>query len=240
MAPPSDSAPLSAGKQSEFVAALGHELRSPLNAVIGLSDALLAAGGPFDTERTARYLGMIQSSGRKHLAQLNDLIDIARSDCGRLKLDEQPFDLTRLCASSFESAKSDATGKSLFSILQNFTQPVVFVGDERLLGRALRHLLTRAFKVSPASGRVQLGTMRTELGATIAVSDSGESIGPGGFASLIQLPAGADPMQLGATELGLAFADCAVRLHGGTITAAATSSGGTTLVVNLPASRLKS
>lgn len=226
------------GDPNEFVAALGHELRSPLNAVIGLSEALLEGGAPFDPERTARYLSLIQSSGRKHLAQLNDVIDIARHDCGRLKLDPQPFDLRQLCTSTFESARAENPGKSLFTKIQNFSRPLLLLGDERLLRRALHHLIARALKISPASSGVQLGTLRTENSAAIAISDSGEPLGGRTFESLFQPAGGEDLLQFGAVELGLALADRVIRLHEGHVTINPSTSGGSTLIVHFPARRL--
>jgi cell cycle sensor histidine kinase DivJ len=233
--PSNDNRP---GAQMELVAALAHELRSPLNAVLGLSEALLSTGAPFDPERTARYLGLIQSAGRKHLAQLDDLIDIARHDSGRLVLEAQPFDLGRLLTRSFEAAKAESSGKSLYCLVQSFPKPVLLVGDERLLGRALRHLIGRAFKASPASGRLQVGTLSSPESLTIVITDSGEQTGTDGFDALMRPRSGESPLQLGGTELGLTFAERAVRQHGGRITAKGNSAGGTTIAVSFPSSRI--
>ncbi|HEY0947681.1 MAG TPA: ATP-binding protein [Opitutaceae bacterium] len=226
--------------KSEFFATMSHELRTPLNSVIGLSESLLESGAPFDPERTRRYLAIIFSSGRQLLAHINDLLDLARLDAGRMTLAAEPFDARSICSAALESAQRDLRAKRLTVALQLPPRPVMVTADERRLQQALHHLVGNAIKFSHEAGRIALTLEQLESGAVrIAVSDTGIGIPPDKLERLFEPAYQVDATlarRFGGTGLGLTLVDRIVRLHHGGVAVRSAPGEGSTFTIELPAS----
>lgn len=226
--------------KSEFLSTMSHELRTPLNAVIGLSESLLEAGAPFDPERTRRYLDIIHGSGRQLLAQINDILDLARIEAGRITLNPEPFDVRALCSGAIDGLQRDIRTKKIRIEPSWPKAPVVVRADERLLRQVMHNLVSNAVKFTASGGSVGV---RLELPATgglrLAVADTGIGIAPEKLASLFKPFSQIDASltrQFGGTGLGLVLVDRIVRLHGGTVAVQSVPGKGSTFTIDLPAS----
>ncbi|HNC24186.1 MAG TPA: ATP-binding protein [Opitutaceae bacterium] len=224
--------------KSEFLSTMSHELRTPLNSVIGLSESLLEFGGDFEPERTRRYLGMIHSSGRQLLAQINDILDLARIEAGRLKVNAELFDARVLCTAALESVQKSARAKQLKTESRYPAAPVFVRGDERLLRQAVQNLVSNAVKFTNNGGNISVVLTRLSSGATqIAVTDSGIGIPPDKLGLLFKPFSQVDSSlgrHFGGTGLGLALVDRIVRLHHGTVGVTSVPGQGSTFAFELP------
>uniref|UniRef100_UPI002DD6594A hybrid sensor histidine kinase/response regulator n=1 Tax=Sphingomonas sp. TaxID=28214 RepID=UPI002DD6594A len=226
--------------KSEFLSAMSHELRTPLNAVIGLSESLLEAGAAVDATRTRRYLGIIHDSGKQLLAQINDILDLARIEAGRIQLNVTSFDLGLLAAAAVESVQRDARAKHLVTEVQRPPAPLIVSADERLLRQVVQNLVSNAVKFTPARGGVTVSVATNAAGTVvIAVRDTGIGIPPDKLDRLFKPFSQVDSSlarAFGGTGLGLVLVQRLVRLHGGTVTVASTPGAGSTFTIELPAS----
>lgn len=226
--------------KSDFLSTMSHELRTPLNAVIGLSESLMEMGASFDADRTKRYLGIIHNSGRQLLAQIDDILELARIEAGRTQLNPVQFDLTSLLSSLAEWAQREARAKSQQVVFQRPPEPMVVNADERLLRQLLQNLVSNAIKFTPPNGRVELRVeRRPEGGVTLVVSDTGIGI-PEEKRHLLFRPFSQLDSSLGrrfgGTGLGLSLVDRLARLHGATVAVQSVVGQGSTFSVALPVS----
>jgi len=234
--------------KSEFLANMSHELRTPLNAIIGFADLLkLQTFGPL-TPKQERYVQNIQTGGVHLLNLVNDLLDLARIEAGRLDLQPEPTSLAAAAAEALESIRPLARQKGLaVASALDPDLPAVFA-DPLRLRQILTNLLSNAAKFTGAGGRVMVRARRLAAGATdrpgpgdlveIQVEDTGVGIAaddlPRLFRKFEQLDAGTAKTHQG-TGLGLALTRQLVELHGGTITAQSPGRGhGSTFTVRLP------
>lgn len=226
--------------KSEFLATMSHELRTPLNAVIGLSESLLELGPPFDPERTKRYLTIVLQSGRQLLAQINDILDLARIEAGRIQISAGLFDLGALCAAAIEMTQREVRAKQLVTELHRPPAPLFVNADERLLRQVIHNLVSNAVKFTPKEGRIELTVARLPAGGvSVAVRDTGIGIArekiPLLFKPFSQLDSSL-ARQFGGTGLGLALVERLVRMHGGSVAVESAPGAGSTFTVELPAS----
>ncbi len=225
--------------KSEFLANMSHELRTPLNSIIGFTEVMqLGSFGPIGNPRYAEYLGHIHSSGTHLLELINDMLDLAKVEAGRLELDEDPVEfpaLVRDCLTLLEQ-KFESGGLEL---LERFADrlPAVLV-DERKLRQILLNLLSNAIKYTPRGGRVTVGAWIDAAGRfAFSVSDTGIGMAaediPTALEPFGQLDNPAANTEEG-TGLGLPLTKALVELHGGTITLESAAGKGTTATVVLP------
>lgn len=225
--------------KSEFLSTMSHELRTPLNAVLGLTESLLEMEPPYDPERTRRYLGIIHRSGKQLLAQINDILDLARIEAGRVEPDRVRTDLGLLCASAAEGVRKEAAAKSLTVDVGRAAAGPVAMVDERLFRQVLSNLLGNAVKFTPEGGRISISASVAADGrrAELAVRDTGIGIAPEKIGLLFKPFTQADSSlsrRFGGTGLGLAIVDRLVRLHGGMIRVESTPGVGSVFVIDLP------
>jgi len=199
-----------------------HEIRTPINAIVGMSD-LLAEGSLTATER--EYLDGVRTSADLLAATINDIHDLCRLEAGRLRLEAQPFDLREAVEASFEQIASMAAERRLdvaYAIEEG--TPPMLVGDVVRLRQMLVTLLTNAVKRTRA-GEVTLGVSARPLSPNryevhFSVRDTGVAISDAQrarmFRSIDQIVASGD--QPGdAHELGVALCSGLAGLMGGTI-----------------------
>ena len=224
--------------KSEFLSTMSHELRTPLNAVIGLSESLLEGGAPFDPERTRRYLDIIHTSGRQLLAQINDILDLARIEAGRVKVNAEIFDARLLCHAALETAQKEIRAKQLQARPQWPAEPVRVNGDERLLGQVMQNLVSNAVKFTPPGGRIGIALERRPEGAIrIVVSDTGIGIAPEKLELLFKPFSQVDSSlgrRFGGTGLGLVLVERIVRLHHGSVRVSSAPGKGSAFTIELP------
>lgn len=222
----SNSRAISARAESQakdlFLARMSHEIRTPLNGVIGLAE-LLRETDPSPRQR--EYITLIDSAGRTLSALINDVLDFAKIEAGKLELINEPFDLPALlveCAQMFQLSASDNEVLVLLDVDSN--TPSTVVGDQVRLRQVLINLLGNAVKFTQG-GRVVLSlACRYSPGEdpllTFAVTDTGIGLSQEEQSRLFQHFSQASPdtsRRFGGTGLGLSISHELVSLMGGDI-----------------------
>jgi PAS domain S-box-containing protein len=222
--------------KDEFLATISHELRSPLNAILGwtrmLNDKWL------DEEKSARALEAIYRSARAQNQLISDLLDVSRIITGKLRIETRMVNLIPVIEAAMDVARPAADAKDirLISTLDPETGPVS--GDTNRLQQIVWNLLSNAIKFTPAGGRVSVRLERDGANVKLTISDSGDGIEPEFlpfvFDRFRQFESG-PARPTGGLGLGLAIVRHVVELHGGTVNAASRGRGhGATFTVTLP------
>ncbi|XWK86885.1 MAG: PAS domain S-box protein [Phormidium sp.] len=221
--------------KDEFLAILSHELRSPLNPILGWTKLLQSR--KLDPARTAEALLTIERNVRLQTQLIDDLLDIARILRGKLSMEMAPVDLVFVIEAAIDTVKTAAVAKEilLHPVLPQIGQ---VCGDAVRLQQVVWNLLTNAIKFTPKNGRVEIRLERVGEGAQITVSDTGKGISPDFlpyiFESFRQEDA-TTTRKFGGLGLGLAIVRQLVEAHGGIVTADSAGQGqGATFTVNLP------
>ena len=229
--------------KSRFLANMSHELRTPLNAIIGFADLMMQdhARGGIDSARHENYARIISDSGHHLLGIVEDMLDLARIEAGKLKLLDSPSDLTEIARSAARIAFGRSSESGAMLIEQLPATPVMARVDPRLMRQAIINLLGNAIKFSPPRGRVWLEMTQTGDGVRIAVRDEGAGIPPERVAEVLepfaQLDSG-EARRFGGVGLGLPLAKQFIEMHGGRLTLECGSGRGTCACLWLPATRM--
>ncbi|HEV2548255.1 MAG TPA: ATP-binding protein, partial [Stellaceae bacterium] len=227
--------------KSQFLANMSHELRTPLNAIIGFSEVIRDARmGPVDT-RYRDYAGDIHNSGDHLLRLINDVLDLAKVEAGRLELHEEPLDLRRLFLDcSRFIADRLANGRLEFTSTLPDGPPQI-LGDELRLKQILLNLLSNAIKFTPPGGRIKLSAAVIAEGLAIAVADTGIGMEPDEIAIALEpfrQVDGAAARRFEGTGLGLPLAQRLAELHGGRLAITSSKGSGTVATLYLPGRRV--
>ncbi|TCZ64368.1 PAS-domain containing protein [Roseicella aquatilis] len=228
--------------RTEFLAVVSHELRTPLNAVIGLTDLLLAHGPRPDQVADLR---MVNEAGRQLLGLVDDILDVARLERGRVTLREEGFDPRAMLGSLAGLVGPRAQAKGLaFTLQLDPSLPAAARGDQERLRQALLKLLDNAVKFTEAgsitlSARM-LAADRSGWRLGISVADTGIGIPPEAQARLFESFAQADSSaarRFGGLGLGLAACRLLVEGMGGSIAVESRAGVGTRFEVEVPLHR---
>jgi signal transduction histidine kinase len=224
--------------KSEFLANMSHELRTPLNAIIGFS-ALLHAGkaGALSDVQT-EYLGDILTSSRHLLQLINDVLDLAKIEAGKVELKPAPVDLSQLVGEVRDTLRGVALDKSLQLVTDVEPSLTEVVTDPRLLKQVLYNYLSNAIKFSNEAGQIAVTARAGPEGYfTVAVTDQGIGIDsqdlPRLFHQFEQLDSGASKRYPGS-GLGLALTKRIVEAQGGSVSVESEPGRGTTFSATLP------
>ena len=220
--------------KSAFFANVSHELRTPLTLILGIverlsNDAAIGAEGIAD-------LRVVERNARVLLHHVNDLLDVAKLEAGRMTIEYAETDLARLVrltASPFEVPAADR------GIALTIEAPPALAAqvDAAKVQRVLTNLLANAVEFTPPRGRVRCTLVHEDDRVSLAVADSGPGVPPElratVFERFVQLEGG-PTRRFGGTGLGLSIAKDLVELHGGTIELGEALEGGALLTVTLP------
>lgn len=224
--------------KSEFLANMSHELRTPLNAIIGFS-ALMHAGkaGPLSESQT-EYLGDILTSSRHLLQLINDVLDLAKIEAGRMDVRAEPVDLLRVASEVRDILRGFALEKDVSVTLHVAPELANVVTDPRLLKQILYNYLSNAIKFTPELGAVRVvfepaGAERFAL----KVLDTGIGIRQQDlhrlFKEFEQLP-GDGTKKYPGTGLGLALSRRLVEAQGGSVSVSSVLGEGSEFRAELP------
>jgi signal transduction histidine kinase len=221
--------------KSEFLANMSHELRTPLNAIIGFSQVLSEKMFGELNAKQLEYLEDILSSGQHLLNLINDILDLAKVEAGRMELSVATFELAGTLANATVMVRERAVRQGL--ALETEVDPAVgwLEGDERKVKQVLFNLLSNAVKFTPEGGRILLAARPIGDQVEISVSDTGLGIEPDDQARIFDefYQVGPGRTQEG-TGLGLALTRRLVELHGGQIRVTSVPGEGSTFTVLLP------
>ena len=219
--------------KTEFLATMGHEIRTPMTGVLGMTELLLRT--PLDPTQTG-YAQTILNSGRMMLRLVNDSLDLARIEAGKLELEEAPFDLRALLAEISSVAQPMARNKNLGWVCNMGTDMTPWLrGDAVRIKQVLLNLVNNAIKFTERGG-VTLDTRRAgEGGVLFVISDSGPGIAESTRVRLFQRFEQAEGAQrYGGSGLGLAICRELVARMGGSIELDSETGRGSTFRVQLP------
>jgi signal transduction histidine kinase/ligand-binding sensor domain-containing protein/CheY-like chemotaxis protein len=219
--------------KSEFLATMGHEIRTPMTGLLGMSELLL--GTPLDATQQG-YAQAIQTSGQMLLRLVNDSLDLARIEAGKLELECAPLDLHALLAQAVALLRPLAQAKSLaLSGDVAAAAPHWVQGDALRIKQVLLNLVNNAIKFT-ARGSVAISLQRDAAGATqFVVRDSGPGIDAAMRERLFQRFAQAHgPQRRSGSGLGLAICRELAACMGGRIELDSEPGRGSTFVVTLP------
>ena len=229
--------------KSEFLASIGHELRTPLNAIIGFAEVMtMQTFGPLGSPQYHKYAEEIGTSGGRLADLINNILDLANTQTGRLQLNDQPVDLCAMIRELVERhrARLAQSGPGVSLDLPANTPPIW--GDARRLEQAFDQVIANAMKFTPAGGRVSITMVTEPLGdLRVDISDTGIGIDPADLPKVFEPFKQVDgrlSRKFEGAGLGLPLAAAFVRLHGGSLAIDSTPGVGSTVTIRLRARRL--
>lgn len=222
--------------KDEFLAVLSHELRSPLNPILGWSKLLRTR--KFDEAATARALEVIERNAKLQTQLIEDLLDVSRILRGKLSLNVQSINLVTTIEAALETVRLSAEAKSIQ--IEKFYDPNVgkVLGDFGRLQQIIWNLLSNAVKFTPSQGKIEIYLQQTNSHVEIKVKDTGKGIEPDFLPYVFDYFRQADSSitrNFGGLGLGLAIVRHLAESHGGTVSAESLGEGlGATFTVSLP------
>jgi signal transduction histidine kinase len=222
--------------KDEFVLTASHELRSPLTSVQGFAELLMLDKDSL-TARQRETVEIILDNCRHLVRLLNDLLDLARSDAGRLSIRPQPTEVAPLVEDVVRTmrAQTEAASQSLTEQVEPGL-PQINVEPDRIR-QILVNLLTNAHEYTPEGASIGVAARAVGDEVEISVSDNGPGIPPDQLERIFERFTRGDAgltQRVGGTGLGLAISKSLVELHGGSIGAESTVGQGSTFHVRLP------
>ncbi|MBP2298092.1 sensor histidine kinase [Azospirillum picis] len=225
--------------KSEFLANMSHELRTPLNAIIGFTEALMS--GIFGTAppKHVEYIAAIHQSGRHLLDLVNELLDMAKIEAGKLELFPGRVGLGELLDDCRGLVEALALRKDVALTLAPVDPALLITADGVRMRQAVLNLLSNAIKFTPPGGgvRMEAGTGPQGSGAVITITDTGVGM------TSEEVAIAMEPFRQvhnyltkaeAGTGLGLPLARRFVEAHGGTMTVESTPGTGTVVTIRLP------
>lgn len=222
--------------KDEFLATVSHEVRTPLNAILGY--ARMLRGGRLKGEAAQSAMEIIERNATVQAQLIEDLLDVSRIITGKMRLELRPIEISAVIESALESVRPAAAAKKIQ------LQPVLasdiglILGDVARLQQVVWNLLSNAIKFTPQGGRVQIILQRTDSQIEVVVRDNGQGIKaeflPYVFERFRQAD-GTSTRTAGGLGLGLAIVRNLVELHGGKVLAESAGEGqGATFTLHLP------
>jgi signal transduction histidine kinase len=224
--------------KSDFLAKMSHELRTPLNSIIGFSDLLIEQDDVITTQKRIAFLTNVSSSATHLLALINDLLDIAKVEAGKMPMNFEEIDLRNAIVNTVMSTAPLFGRKGQEVELDLAPEPMLVRGDQSRVEQVLLNLLSNANKFSAAGEKITIRTSATDDRWQIEVADRGIGISVADqqriFSDFEQVYNGG--LHPGGTGLGLALAKRFVEAHGGAIDVRSAVGEGSVFRVTLPRS----
>lgn len=222
--------------KDEFVLTASHELRSPLTSVQGFAELLMLERDKLSSAQ-ADTVEIILDNTRHLVRLLNDLLDLARSDAGRLTIKPKPTEVDSLVEDAARTMRSqtESKGQSLEVAIEPGLPPVQV--DRDRIRQVLVNLLTNAHEYCPEGAAISLKAARHDAEVQLVVEDDGPGMAEDQLEHIFERFTRGDAgltQHVGGTGLGLAISKSLVELHGGTIEAASILGQGSTFCVKLP------
>lgn len=222
--------------KDEFLAIVSHELRAPLNAILGWAQMLRSR--QMDEARIERALESIERNAKAQATVVSDLLDVSRIIQGKLQLNIRSINLIPVIRAAIDSVQLAANAKHI-EIQTVFEQSEILVsGDVDRLQQIVWNLLSNAVKFTPNYGQVEVRLAQTNSHVQLIIKDSGQGIHPDFLPYVFdrfRQAERATTRHHGGLGLGLAIVQQLVEMHGGTVTATSSGEGqGATFTVKLP------
>jgi signal transduction histidine kinase len=221
--------------KSDFLATMSHELRTPLNSILGFSEVLLSSDQL--GEKPQRWVRNIQGSGERLLALINDILDLAKIEAGKMELRLETFSLADVCEGQLNMFRPLAQKKNIELRSQVDAAIPPLRQDQTKLQQILSNLLSNAIKFTPEGGRVLLRAEASPLHVVLTVQDTGVGIAPEDQELVFErFRQAGNPLtrEQGGTGLGLSIVRELTKLLGGEVTLRSELGRGSTFTVRLP------
>jgi signal transduction histidine kinase/CheY-like chemotaxis protein len=230
-----DALEAASSAKSDFLASMSHELRTPLNAIIGFSELMINEAGSADTVTVPReWVDHIRNGGSHLVALINDVLDLAKVEAGRLELARFPVELGHAVTESVAGLRPLADRKQ--QRLTVSVEPHLIEVDPGRLRQILYNLLSNAIKYTGEGGSIDVTATRDGAEIRIAVSDTGVGISDDDQQHVFEefRQVGDRAGHVAGTGLGLALTRRLVEAHGGRIELRSVVGEGSTFTVVLP------
>jgi signal transduction histidine kinase len=222
--------------KDEFLATLSHELRTPMNAMLGWL-AIVQEGADVPDE-IRKPLDVIERNARAQAKLIDDLLDMNRLMTGNVQLELDVVDLAQLAESTVQTLRPTADAKTVRLAVEATATASLVNGDGRRLQQVLWNLVHNAVKFTPAGGHVTVGVRTSDDAVRLVITDSGCGISSEFLPHVFERFRQEDPSstrQAHGLGLGLSISRHLAELHGGTIRATSAGAGhGSTFVLELP------
>jgi signal transduction histidine kinase/ActR/RegA family two-component response regulator len=225
--------------KDKFLSVISHELRSPLNAILGWNRILALKCG--DDPEVAAIAPRVEQSAKAQLKMVNDLLDLERVSTGKLKVEARPMQLARVARLAIDITRPAAAAKGI-EIESRFAPGAgALRGDPDRLQQVVGNLLSNAVKFTPSGGRITVGLREDGEFTELTVEDTGQGIAPEQLPHIFDRFGQGDDSssrQSSGLGLGLTLVREIVALHGGSVAAHSAGAGaGATFAVRLPTVR---
>ena len=229
--------------KTAFLANMSHELRTPLNAILGFSDIIAHQSmGSDQMNRYSDYAADIHASGAHLLSLINDMLDVAKIESGRMEIDPRWIDPKEAVESVVRLMGARATQKHQSLTIDFAPETPLVHADERAFRQMLLNLLSNAVKFTPVGGSIAVRCAGNAVGGLdVVVSDNGPGIPEDKLARVLEPFSQVDnrfDREAGGTGLGLALVDGLIRLHTGTISLENIPGGGLRAALYLPSTMM--
>ena len=226
--------------KTNFLAHLSHDIRTPLNHIIGFAELMRhQTYGPLGDARYADYVQSIKASDKSLLASFATILDLAELEGGQKPLRSDPINLDVLLDNVIQRFKAQASRAGIMFVLGEHSDAVV-QGDQLGLTRMISNIIENALRFTPSGGQVKLAAFAARDGVVIEVTDTGLGMTEDRLASLSQ------PFALGDATftregvgpgLGISISRAIAELSGGNLAIDSTPMIGTTVAISLPLAR---
>jgi len=227
--------------KDEFLATLSHELRNPLNVILGYSELLLRMEEIQGSPRLIRMGDALRRNAQSQSQLINDLLDLSRLQRGKISLNQETVSLAAIIDNAVETVRTDAAGKSIEIRVRATDQLLLVDGDRLRLQQIAWNLLNNAVKFTPAGGGIEIDLTADADKAVLAVADTGQGIDASFLPHVFEMfrqADGSNRRRHGGLGIGLALVRQLVQLHGGTISAESDGPNrGSRFTVRLPLMR---
>jgi PAS domain S-box-containing protein len=241
-----DAAERASQAKSDFLASMSHELRTPMHAILSYSQIGLQKYATADPAKLEQYFGRISTAGNRLLGMINELLDLAKAESGRIVYDLQPADLHQLIEEIACEYEGLAQQRSLHFERTLALADAEIVMDRERIGQVIRNLVGNAFKFSPDNGSVTLATDEVlceqdgeqRPAVRLRVGDQGHGVPEDELEHIFDRFVQSSGNDVGGgTGLGLAIARQITLAHGGDLQAANREQGGACFTLILPRNR---
>ncbi|NMF57609.1 PAS domain-containing protein [Pseudanabaena yagii] len=231
--------------KDDFLANMSHELRTPLNAILGMTEGMRDGVFGAVSDRQMKALQTVESSGIHLLALINDILDVAKIESGKVTLELNNISIENLCQSSMTFINQQASAKNIKLIARIPPHLPELMLDERRIRQVLINLLNNAVKFTPEGGTITLSVSHSPESVAlesanylrITVMDTGIGISAENmqklFQPFIQIDSALNRQYVG-TGLGLALVKRIVELHGGKVSLTSELGVGSCFMIDLP------
>jgi signal transduction histidine kinase len=220
--------------KSDFLATMSHELRTPLNAVIGFSEILQEQMFGELNEQQLAYVDDVLAAGRHLLSLINDVLDLAKIEAGRMELDLGPVSIADVLQSGM-TMHGERASRAGIALGLRVEPDVVVTADERRIRQVVFNLLSNAIKFTPHDGRIDISALLRDGQVEVAVADNGPGIPAADVERIFEeFDQGSDGRHVDGTGLGLPLSRKFVELHGGRLWVESTPGAGSTFRFTLP------